>query len=77
MTMRLTAILVALVLPAVGLAQPVDPGARPEAITAKLERYFDISGYYRVRFDLMDNHDLNHGPTPSTSPRPPPRDATH
>jgi len=43
-----------------------DPAARPESIEARLDRHFDLHGYYRVRFDVLENHDLNHGPTPST-----------
>jgi uncharacterized protein (TIGR04551 family) len=46
-------------------AAQLDPG-RPESITAKLDRHLDLSGYFRARFDVMDNYDLNHGPTPST-----------
>jgi len=56
----------ALLLPALAAAQPVEPAAQPETITAKLDRHIDLHGYFRTRFDVMDNFDLNHGTTPTT-----------
>lgn len=43
---------------------PAESGL-PDKI-ALLDRHFDLSGYLRLRFDVMENLDLNHGPTPST-----------
>jgi len=33
---------------------------------AFLERHLALDGYLRLRFDVLDNLDLNHGPTPTT-----------
>ena len=64
---RACTVLLLLCVGATAAAQPADPAlARPETVAAKLDRYMDLHGYFRVRFDVMDNHDLNHGPTPST-----------
>ncbi len=45
---------------------PVPGAGEMPAGTSLLEKHVDLSGYLRVRFDLFDNFDLNHGPTPST-----------
>jgi len=31
-----------------------------------LDKHFSLKGYLRVRFDVLDNFDLDHGPTPTT-----------
>jgi uncharacterized protein (TIGR04551 family) len=47
--------------------QKTVPGfSEPLKVQDKEDRQFDISGYFRTRFDVLENLDLNHGPTPST-----------
>ena len=48
-------------------AQLPAPGANQIPASASfLERHFELGGYLRLRFDVLDNLDLNHGPTPTT-----------
>ena len=48
-------------------AQVPSPGVGEIPASASLlERHFDLSGYLRLRFDVLENLDLNRGPTPTT-----------
>ena len=68
-------------LPLISLLLLVSPPAFPQAapitvappsshqlpqVAIREDRVIDIAGYFRTRFDLFENFDLNRGPTPST-----------
>ncbi len=63
----LVAGLLLLALPCPALAQMPAPGAgdMPPA-ESFLDRHLDLDGYLRLRFDTLENLDLNHGVTPTT-----------
>lgn len=45
---------------------PVPGAAELPAGTSFLDKHFSLAGYLRVRFDVFDNFDLDHGATPTT-----------
>jgi len=48
-------------------AQVPAPGSgEMPASESFFQRHFELDGYLRLRFDVMENLDLNHGPTPTT-----------
>ncbi len=47
-------------------AQLPPPGTEELPSGTFMDRYFELSGYLRVRLDVLENFDLNHGPTPTT-----------
>lgn len=62
-------LLLMLAVPSPAAAQaPPAPGSGelPAAGASTLEKYIQLDGYLRLRFDVMENLDLNHGPTPTT-----------
>ena len=65
--MRAIGVLLLLVTwPVVAVGQAPVPGAGELPAGSFLDRHFDLHGYLRVRFDVLDNFDLNVGPTPTT-----------
>jgi uncharacterized protein (TIGR04551 family) len=51
------------------VAPPTAPAVPPKAekkIKPSEDRRFEITGYYRARFNVFENFDLNRGPTPTT-----------
>jgi uncharacterized protein (TIGR04551 family) len=51
--------------PAIAAAQAPVPGAGELPAGSFLDRHFELHGYLRTRVDVMNNFDLNVGPTPT------------
>jgi uncharacterized protein (TIGR04551 family) len=64
-TLLLASLLAGLISPAHAQA-PVPGAAELPAGTSFLDKHFSLAGYLRVRFDVFDNFDLDHGTTPTT-----------
>ena len=64
---RALLLLLFLLMPLAARAQVPSPGAGDMPPSDSfLDRHLDLDGYLRLRFDTMENLDLNHGPTPTT-----------
>jgi len=62
----LLVVLLALLSPPVHAQVPAPGAGELPASDSFLERHLDLTGYLRLRFDVMENLDLNRGPTPTT-----------